>query len=380
MNLKGRREQKTEPTAQLRSSKRAKKVQEKKTVQNKVSSLKSKTRRTLRTGLEEKTTSEESHSFLTANLKESELNNDDLDIKMSELEEEFKRTQPQQPNFFQIEQTMAQGERLFNLLTESEDKLSKFIKPLLFNNETEVSYDQIYQNEDRLHIWECYYGKEYSEYLTAGHCEDDARQSNSQRLTTPVKCKIVSELEAMDGDKIDINMLLSTAAKVDSESKDRKKAACAMGSQIYRGCVCRRRIPKMVCSAIFARHPDLGWNIRIMVVDWMKEFAANFKVKRSTYHLSVAILDAYLQASEDIGKNKIQLVAAICLILASKYDDSILNLSDMSFLSSKPSTMSDAKSLEFDICKVSLVSQGLKLETRTAKLSFSNNEHHALLG
>ena len=84
----------------------------------------------------------------------------------------------------------------------------------------------------------------------------------------------------------------------------------------------------------------------------MKEYAANYKVKRSTYHLAVAILDAYLFASQGIGKDRIQFVAATCLILASKFDDSIMNLSDISFLSTKPSTMPDVKALEIDICKV----------------------------
>jgi Cyclin, N-terminal domain len=349
MNLKGRREQKKGYTTESKPIGKLVTMQIKKAIQKKTAYLKSEVRKSLRFPASREALSDATNSLLTENPKESDYNSDDLDLKLRELESEFEISKQDEPNFFQVEHTMAQGERLFNLLTEDEDRSSKHIIPLLFDD-TAVNYDRIYDNEDRLHIWECYYGKEYSEYLTAGI---EPRISNqSQRLTTPIKGILVNKIEAMDSDKIDINMLLSTAAKIESDSKDQKSPTCVMGSHIYRGCICKRRMPKMACSAIFKCHPDLGWNIRIMVVDWMKEYAANYKVKRSTYHLAVAILDAYLFASQGIGKDRIQFVAATCLILASKFDDSIMNLSDISFLSTKPSTMPDVKALEIDICKV----------------------------
>lgn len=350
MNLKSRREQQPGKVVGKKANPKTQKIQEKKAVQVKAVAVRISARNK---AMKISDISEKSLSLLTVNLKESELDEEDIEAKLKELEEEFAILEPEQPKFHQVTNTIAQGERLFSLLTENDDRSDKFIKPLLFDEETEVNYESIYNNADHLLIWEAYYGKEYSEYLTAG----TTRQTSvdSQRLTTPVKTRIVNDISAMSEEKIDINMLLSTAAKIESETKETRNATCLIGSQIYRGCVCKRRMPKMVSAAMFKRHPDLGWNMRILVVDWMKEFAANYKVKRSTYHLAVAILDKYLQTAEGITRDKLQFIAAICLILASKYDDSVLSLADMSFLSTRPSTMPDAKALEFTICKVDIV-------------------------
>lgn len=273
----------------------------------------------------------------------------------------------------------AQGERLFALLGESEERPEKvYSKPLMFDETEAECFAAVYEDGDRLGVWETYYCREYGDYLTGSMMK--TKQLASNNLTTPVKKDLLAEIKAIDQDKISLDLLLTTATKLDSGTKESQSAALTLGSQIYRGCFCKRRKAKMTSVSTFKRHPDLGWNMRIMVVDWMKEFAANLRLKRSTFHLSVAIFDAYLQTAEDITRDKLQFLAAISLLLASKLDDSIMSLADLSFLSTKPSSMSDAKALEFNICKVGHLHPDTAMAIDDSESLLIDHQSHAMLG
>ena len=67
---------------------------------------------------------------------------------------------------------------------------------------------------------------------------------------------------------------------------------------------------------------EMGYTIRnrAIVIDWMREFANDHHLDNETYHLSVLLLDRFLVKSECEGysKNKFQLIAMICLMIAIK--------------------------------------------------------------
>eukprot|EP00548_Thalassiothrix_antarctica_P010301 CAMPEP_0194161070 /NCGR_PEP_ID=MMETSP0152-20130528/78738_1 /TAXON_ID=1049557 /ORGANISM="Thalassiothrix antarctica, Strain L6-D1" /LENGTH=509 /DNA_ID=CAMNT_0038870819 /DNA_START=46 /DNA_END=1575 /DNA_ORIENTATION=- len=62
--------------------------------------------------------------------------------------------------------------------------------------------------------------------------------------------------------------------------------------------------------------------MRSMLIDWLVEVHLNFKLLPETLYLTVNILDRYL-ARKEISRKKLQLVGITCLLIASKYEETI---------------------------------------------------------
>lgn len=61
--------------------------------------------------------------------------------------------------------------------------------------------------------------------------------------------------------------------------------------------------------------------MRSVLVDWMIEVHSSFKLLLETLHLSVCLLDRYLQADKSVGRDNLQLVGATAMVLAAKYEE-----------------------------------------------------------
>lgn len=61
--------------------------------------------------------------------------------------------------------------------------------------------------------------------------------------------------------------------------------------------------------------------MRCIVVDWMVEVHMNFALLPETLHLSVAVLDGYLQMDRTVGRENLQLVGIASLFIAAKYEE-----------------------------------------------------------
>lgn len=69
--------------------------------------------------------------------------------------------------------------------------------------------------------------------------------------------------------------------------------------------------------------PELSKWMRSLLIDWMVEVQESFELNHETLYLSVKIVDSYL-GKEVVSKDALQLVGAAALLIACKYDVSLI--------------------------------------------------------
>lgn len=67
--------------------------------------------------------------------------------------------------------------------------------------------------------------------------------------------------------------------------------------------------------------PEINPKMRAILVDWLIEVHAKFKLCADTLFLSVNLLDRYLALQTDTERSRLQLVGVTCLFIASKYEE-----------------------------------------------------------
>lgn len=73
--------------------------------------------------------------------------------------------------------------------------------------------------------------------------------------------------------------------------------------------------------------------MRHVLINWMVEVHTNFSFLPETLHLSVGILDRYLQNDRTVGRSNLQLVGTTALFIASKYEELYIpDLSDFVYI------------------------------------------------
>ncbi|XP_053610622.1 G2/mitotic-specific cyclin-B [Plodia interpunctella] len=61
--------------------------------------------------------------------------------------------------------------------------------------------------------------------------------------------------------------------------------------------------------------------MRATLIDWLVEVQRQFSLVLETFHLTIGILDRYLQAVPNIQRNQLQLVGVTAMFIASKYEE-----------------------------------------------------------
>lgn len=62
--------------------------------------------------------------------------------------------------------------------------------------------------------------------------------------------------------------------------------------------------------------------MRLMLLDWMMQVASDYCLKRLTFHLSVQLVDAYLERCQHvIPVEDFQLIGCTCLHIAAKVEE-----------------------------------------------------------
>ena len=64
----------------------------------------------------------------------------------------------------------------------------------------------------------------------------------------------------------------------------------------------------------------LSWTMRMILLDWMMEVCAEFRLKRDTFHAAASFVDRYLTLVPDVEKGQLQLVGVAALFAAAKLD------------------------------------------------------------
>lgn len=68
-------------------------------------------------------------------------------------------------------------------------------------------------------------------------------------------------------------------------------------------------------------HKQINHKMRTILIDWINEVHYQFKLEIDTYHMTVSIIDRYLQLVMDTPKKELQLVGVTAMFIASKYEE-----------------------------------------------------------
>eukprot|EP00656_Telonema_subtile_P035746 TRINITY_DN39704_c0_g1_i1.p1 TRINITY_DN39704_c0_g1~~TRINITY_DN39704_c0_g1_i1.p1 ORF type:complete len:386 (-),score=117.13 TRINITY_DN39704_c0_g1_i1:167-1324(-) len=97
------------------------------------------------------------------------------------------------------------------------------------------------------------------------------------------------------------------------------------------------------------KQTQVSKKVRCTLVDWMVEVHRKFKLKQETLFLAVNILDRFLSA-RGVAKDKLQLVGATCIFVASKWEDMWPPLcKDLVYVGSRAFTKGDIVKMEMTI-------------------------------
>lgn len=102
---------------------------------------------------------------------------------------------------------------------------------------------------------------------------------------------------------------------------------------------------------LLCRQVEVNSNHRRVLVNWMVQVHSQFKLVSDTLHISVDILDRYLQKMP-VAKKKLQLVGITALFIASKYEE-VYNpsISEFSYISAGLYTTAQICKMEIDVLR-----------------------------
>lgn len=66
---------------------------------------------------------------------------------------------------------------------------------------------------------------------------------------------------------------------------------------------------------------DVSPKMRSVLLDWINEVHNQFSLEIETYHMTVSMIDRFLQANNSTPRRFLQLVGVTCLFTASKYEE-----------------------------------------------------------
>ncbi|KAK9501930.1 hypothetical protein O3M35_012562 [Rhynocoris fuscipes] len=71
----------------------------------------------------------------------------------------------------------------------------------------------------------------------------------------------------------------------------------------------------------FLYHSSIQPRMRSVLLEWLLEVCAVYKLQRETYYLALDYVDRYLSNTENISKRQLQLIGVTCLLIASKFEE-----------------------------------------------------------
>lgn len=101
---------------------------------------------------------------------------------------------------------------------------------------------------------------------------------------------------------------------------------------------------------IDAQYADITYKMRLILLNWIYE--VNFKQRQnsSTYDFASILIDHYLRHNRNVCRNRLQLVGATALFMASKFNDQYgILLDDVVYVAANSFTRQDVKMLEWQM-------------------------------
>lgn len=72
---------------------------------------------------------------------------------------------------------------------------------------------------------------------------------------------------------------------------------------------------------ILEKNPQFKPQMRAILLDWLIEVSEVYNLHRDTYYLAMNLFDRYLQATQSLPKEQLQLVGVSCLFIAGKMEE-----------------------------------------------------------
>jgi Cyclin, N-terminal domain len=232
-------------------------------------------------------------------------------------------------------------------------------------------------------VWETYYGANYLGYLELEGVFDCTNEAQPNSLGSTAHSSGVKSLDNIksgicSGSPLGIILEKSGQGEnpvqnpTEMMSRINTHVHQALESGLLKSCFCERSRganseiiycceetgssgigPSM--NGWLKQHPQLNYQMRRKLLDWMREYSAAAKLKRKTYHLGVEIVDRYLACTQNLDVREYQLLGAVSMLLASKHEDCLLNFWNLKYLMPSPQLEAKARALEYDICIVRLI-------------------------
>ncbi|KAJ2843786.1 Cyclin-A2 [Coemansia brasiliensis] len=99
------------------------------------------------------------------------------------------------------------------------------------------------------------------------------------------------------------------------------------------------------------RHPELSGRMRPILVDWLMEVAADYRMHRQTLHLTVQFLDRFLTHTRvEVAPGMLQCYGTACLALAMKAEEQrVPTLTELTDFSKDAFTRDQLRQAEIDV-------------------------------
>ncbi|XP_055606770.1 G2/mitotic-specific cyclin-B [Uranotaenia lowii] len=109
---------------------------------------------------------------------------------------------------------------------------------------------------------------------------------------------------------------------------------------------------------------QINHKMRTILIDWINEVHYQFKLEIDTYHMTVSIIDRYLQLVKDTQKKELQLVGVTAMFIASKYEELFPpDISDFAYITDDTYNKKQILEMEKRIFKVLDFNLGKPLPT-----------------
>lgn len=140
-----------------------------------------------------------------------------------------------------------------------------------------------------------------------------------------------------------------TVDLMDERDKDDPSCACTYVHDMYDNF----REKEVTCNPglSLSNQPEIGANMRAILVDWLVEVHLKFRLVPETLYLTVNIADRYLSRKE-VTKKCLQLVGVTSLMIAAKYEEIYpMGLDDLVYICDRAYTRQDLLDMEYKILR-----------------------------
>jgi G2/mitotic-specific cyclin-B, other len=113
--------------------------------------------------------------------------------------------------------------------------------------------------------------------------------------------------------------MTGNADDIDERDKDDVLCTTEYVAEMYQW-FSEKEVSTSVRPIYMENQPHINQRMRAILIDWLVEVHAKFKLIPETLYLTINLIDRYLE-QEPVTRNKLQLIGVTALLIASKYEE-----------------------------------------------------------